>query len=252
MTDCRLDRDVLEIFSRGGLAATEALRGELHLRSGCAACQRRIDEVVRSLLRVAGFADVADIGDIDMAAVEDAAWERVLAGLERRLALWRWSAARRRRWSPSSSPSTGGAGGGGARRAVLQPRGLRAADRESFEEDFRTRRGRSIWPASRSPWSTASTPAGYAARWCRTCGRAHGRTSATRAARLRPRRAEQALLHAESLLAEGSADPLEEARVLDLKASLLSDQGWFERAAEVLEEVIEITRNRGSHRGGGR
>ncbi|MBV8201912.1 MAG: hypothetical protein JOZ15_14935 [Acidobacteria bacterium] len=52
--------------------------------------------------------------------------------------------------------------------------------------------------------------------------------------------AEQALAFAEALSEDGSADPLEEARLLDLKALLLSDQGWFEEAAELLDTVIEI------------
>lgn len=52
--------------------------------------------------------------------------------------------------------------------------------------------------------------------------------------------AEQALFFAESLAEDGSADPLEEARLLDLKALLLSDQGRFEEAAELLDTVVEI------------
>jgi hypothetical protein len=52
--------------------------------------------------------------------------------------------------------------------------------------------------------------------------------------------AEQALAFAESLAEDGSADPLEEARLLDLKASLLTDQGWFEEAAQLLGTVIDI------------
>ncbi len=52
--------------------------------------------------------------------------------------------------------------------------------------------------------------------------------------------AEQALSFAESLAEDGSADPLEEARLLDLKALLLGDQGWFEEAAEMLDTVVEI------------
>lgn len=52
--------------------------------------------------------------------------------------------------------------------------------------------------------------------------------------------AEQALAFAESLAEDGSADPLEEARLLDLKALLLTDQGWFEEAAELLGTVIDI------------
>jgi tetratricopeptide (TPR) repeat protein len=52
--------------------------------------------------------------------------------------------------------------------------------------------------------------------------------------------AEEALARAERLADGGSADPLEEARILDLRASLLSDQGKFEQAAELLEVVIDI------------
>jgi tetratricopeptide (TPR) repeat protein len=52
--------------------------------------------------------------------------------------------------------------------------------------------------------------------------------------------AEQALRFAEALAEDGSADPLEEARLLDLKALLLGDQGWFEEAAEMLDTVVEI------------
>jgi hypothetical protein len=52
--------------------------------------------------------------------------------------------------------------------------------------------------------------------------------------------AEQALAFAESLAEEGTGDPLEEARLLDFKASLLSDQGWFEEAVELLDTAVEI------------
>ena len=63
--------------------------------------------------------------------------------------------------------------------------------------------------------------------------------------------AEQALAIAESHLEGGSADPLEEARVHDFKASLLSDRGRFEEAAELIDLVIEIySEIRDSHRQG--
>jgi tetratricopeptide (TPR) repeat protein len=52
--------------------------------------------------------------------------------------------------------------------------------------------------------------------------------------------AEQALAVAESHQEQGSADPLEEARVLDFKASLLSDRGQLDQALELLDRVIEI------------
>ena len=52
--------------------------------------------------------------------------------------------------------------------------------------------------------------------------------------------AEEALNHAEQVAESGSADPLEEAKILDFRASLLSDQGCFEQAAELLDVVIDI------------
>lgn len=52
--------------------------------------------------------------------------------------------------------------------------------------------------------------------------------------------AEEAISLAEYFSEEGSADPLEEARVLDLKASLLGDQGHLEEAAGLLDVVIDI------------
>jgi tetratricopeptide (TPR) repeat protein len=52
--------------------------------------------------------------------------------------------------------------------------------------------------------------------------------------------AEKALCLAEYYSEEGSADPLEEARILDLKASLLGDQGHLEEAAALLDVVVDI------------
>jgi len=52
--------------------------------------------------------------------------------------------------------------------------------------------------------------------------------------------ADQALCYADALAEDGSADPLEEARILDLKAFLLADLGWLEGAAELLDLSIEI------------
>src|SRR5882724_7288152 len=63
--------------------------------------------------------------------------------------------------------------------------------------------------------------------------------------------ADQALSYAEALAEEGSADPLEEARILDLKAFLLADQGWLEGAAELLDLSVEIYGDiRDAHRRG--
>jgi tetratricopeptide (TPR) repeat protein len=63
--------------------------------------------------------------------------------------------------------------------------------------------------------------------------------------------AEEAISLAERFSEEGSADPLEEARILDLKASLLGDQGRLEEAAGLLDVVIDIHEDiRDTHRKG--
>jgi tetratricopeptide (TPR) repeat protein len=63
--------------------------------------------------------------------------------------------------------------------------------------------------------------------------------------------AEQALAYAECLAEDGSADPLEEGRILDLKASLLADQGRLEQAVALLDLSIEIyTEVNDPHRSG--
>jgi tetratricopeptide (TPR) repeat protein len=56
------------------------------------------------------------------------------------------------------------------------------------------------------------------------------------------RSAESAMAKAESLLEEGSGDPLERARVLDLKASLLRSQRRFDFALATIDQVISIYR----------
>jgi tetratricopeptide (TPR) repeat protein len=56
------------------------------------------------------------------------------------------------------------------------------------------------------------------------------------------RGAEEAFQEAEGVLGEGSGDPLEWARLLDLKASLRRAQRRFEEALHLLDEVIAICR----------
>ncbi len=56
------------------------------------------------------------------------------------------------------------------------------------------------------------------------------------------RMAESAMAKAESFLEEGSGDPLERARVLDLKASLLRSQRRFDFALATIDQVISIYR----------
>lgn len=59
---------------------------------------------------------------------------------------------------------------------------------------------------------------------------------------------ERAFRIAESLLREGTGDPLEEARVLAMKAVLRSDQRRFEETLSLLDRTIEIYRRTGQRR----
>ena len=64
--------------------------------------------------------------------------------------------------------------------------------------------------------------------------------------------AEFAMAKAESLLEEGSGDPLERARILDLKASLLRSQRRFDFALATIDQVISIYRRIHEHHRQGR
>ncbi|HSU82325.1 MAG TPA: hypothetical protein VLR69_07880, partial [Thermoanaerobaculia bacterium] len=70
------DRNAFERFSRCDASAAEERWIEDHLRSGCAFCQREVDEL---LLRA--FAPPSE-----ESAEEDAAWDRLFANLGTRLA----------------------------------------------------------------------------------------------------------------------------------------------------------------------
>ncbi len=52
--------------------------------------------------------------------------------------------------------------------------------------------------------------------------------------------AEEALAHALSLAEDGSADPLEEARLRELRAALCSDLGWYLEADKLIDKAIAI------------
>jgi tetratricopeptide (TPR) repeat protein len=64
--------------------------------------------------------------------------------------------------------------------------------------------------------------------------------------------AERAIAFAESLAEDGSADPLEEAQLLDLKANLLCDLGRFQDATRLIETVIDIYQELDDQHGKGR
>lgn len=60
-----------------------------------------------------------------------------------------------------------------------------------------------------------------------------------------PQRAEEAFRQAEKLLAQGTGDPLEQARLLDLQASLHRDQRRLEEATHCLDQALAAYRRAG-------
>jgi tetratricopeptide (TPR) repeat protein len=227
------DRNAFERFSRGEAAVAEERWIEDHLRSGCALCQRQVDDF---LLRA--FAPVPE-----ETADQDAAWDRLFATLGSRLA----QAAAERRAAPSLLDELLG-------RPWEEWPVLFRLDRrlqtvafcallieKSFEEGFRDP-ARSIGLAERGLLLAGLLDG---ERYGRSIvqdlqARAWAYLGNARRIAFDLAGAEEALALADRLVEGGSADPLEEARILDLRASLLSDQGHFEQAAELLDVVIDI------------
>jgi tetratricopeptide (TPR) repeat protein len=227
------DRNAFERFSRGGASAAEERWIEDHLRSGCAVCQGEVDEI---LLR--SFAPPSE-----ETAGQDAAWDRLFADLGARLA----RAAAERREAPALLDELLG-------RPWEEWPVLFRLDRrlqtiavcellieKSFEEGFRDA-ARAIGLAERGLLLAGLLDGD---RYGRSVvqdlqARAWAYLGNARRIAFDLTGAEEALTRAERLAEGGSADPLEEARILDLRASLLSDQGHFEQAAELLDIVIDI------------
>ena len=83
------------------------------------------------------------------------------------------------------------------------------------------------------------------------CARAWGVIGNAHRAHANLQAAEMAFLKAEAFLEEGSGDPLERARLLDLKVSLLRSQRRFEPALAAIDQVLSIYRRvREKHREG--
>ena len=235
------DRDTLERFSRGALSAEQAQWIEDHLRSGCPLCQRKVDELLWQLQPAKAWAE------------EEQIWSRLLVKLEHRTEL----IGQERAAAPGlvgeilTVPP-------GEREALLRsPRFQTIAVCEllierSFAEGFQD-------PARARELADLAVQVGdrldillygrsvvqdFRARAWAYLGNARRLGSDLKGA-------EEALSLAEYFSEEGSADPLEEARVLDLKASLLGDQGHLEEAAGLLDVVIDIYEDiRDTHRQG--
>ena len=243
------DRNALERFSRGGTAAAEERWIEAHLRSGCPRCQREVDALLPRLLRDSpgpGSPEPAAVpvpGETARATAEDAAWDRLFASLEARLV----QAAAERGQAPALV--AGLLGRPREEQSVLLRLDRRLQTlavcelliERSFEEGFRDS-SRSVELAELGLLLSELLDG---ERYGRSVvqdlqARAWAYLGNARRIGFDLAGAEEALARAERLAEGGSADPLEEARILDLRASLLSDQGKFEAAAELLDVVIDI------------
>ncbi len=246
MVERHPDRMALEQFSRGEASGNEERWVEDHLRSGCAVCQREVDAL---LVRMLGpdFAPPAAEPD-----PMDAGWDRLVVLLEKRLAV----ASAERREAPRLVAELLG----------FPPRERRILARSSgrfqtlavcelvIEKSFDERFGDNSRELAELGLLLAAQLDGE--RYGRSVvkdlqARAWAYLGNARRLAFDLPGAEEALAEAERLVETGSADPLEEARILDLRASLLSDQGRFEQAAELLDLVIDIYDNlREPHRKG--
>ena len=246
------DRNALERFSRGETAAIEERWIENHLRSGCARCQREVDALLPSLFQTVpalvgpapAHVPARPLDPLDPPAnPEDAAWDRLFSALEQRLV----QATAEQDEAPAllagllDRPA-------GERSVLLRlDRRLQTLAvceqliERSFEEGFRDAGGAT--ELAQLGLQLAGLLDGE--RYGRSVvqdlqARAWAYLGNARRIAFDLTGAEEALARAERLAEGGSADPLEEARILDLRASLLSDQGRFEQAAELLDVVIDI------------
>ncbi len=238
------DRDTFERFSRGEATAAEERWIEEHLRSACTRCQRYVDEVL-SCAFAAGGPDSGglDGADPDQPDAQDESWDRLFARLGSRLS----GAAAERGEAPALLAELWNQPWEEQSVLLRLDRRLRTVAvcelliEKSFEEGFRDP-VRAIELAERGLLLAELLDAACYGRSVvqDLQARAWAYLGNARRIAFDLAGAEAALVRAERLIEEGSADPLEEARVLDLRASLLSDQGHFEQAAELLEVVIDI------------
>ncbi|MFL6194836.1 MAG: tetratricopeptide repeat protein [Thermoanaerobaculia bacterium] len=229
------DRIALERFSRGHSATAEERWIEDHLRSGCSVCQREVDGLLSRAFQPAGAGPAEEPG-------QDAAWDRLFATLEYRLSI---ASAERGKAPALVSELLGRPREDWPERIrVRRFQTLAVCElliEKSFEEGFRDA-SRAVELAGLS-LDLAGLLDGE--RYGRSVvqdlrARAWAYLGNARRISFDLAGAEEALIEAERLADAGSADPLEEARILDLRASLLSDQGRFEQAAELLDLVIDI------------
>lgn len=222
------DRDMLERFSRGALSPGQGQWIEDHLRSGCPLCQRKVDELLWKLHPPAD--------------PEEQVWSRLLAQLVQRQELIQEerTAAPHLVEELLAFPA--------AERGTLLRTGrfgkiavCELLIERSFAGGFRDPAGARELAELAVSVADVLDPFRYGLTVVQDF-RARAWAYLGNARRLGSdlKGAEEAISRAESFSEEGSADPLEEARILDLKASLLGDQGRLEEAAGLLDVVIDI------------
>ncbi|HEV7504202.1 MAG TPA: tetratricopeptide repeat protein [Thermoanaerobaculia bacterium] len=232
------DRQTLERYSQAGASAAEERWIESHLRSGCRVCQREVDDLLSAMSSSPQDATAPD-------GVEESAFvqQGIFARLERRLAEVR---EERREAPPLVAELLGHAAP--QRRLLVCQTGrfqtLAVCEMlidACFEAGFRDA-GEAVELAELSLLLTCQLDAGYygASVVMDLRARAWAYLGNARRIAFDLAGAEEALLEAERQAEGGSADPLEEARIIDLRASLLGDQGRFEQAAELLDAAIDI------------
>jgi tetratricopeptide (TPR) repeat protein len=246
------DRQALERFARGEVFRHEARRIVDHLRSGCRTCQREMDGLF-SLEAGAGFEPAEGVPDGRRGI--PGSWPRLdVQRLKDQLAR-----IQRERGEAAAAVEA---------LLALPPRerqeALRGESRWqtlavcdelidcSFRAGFHDPARAVLLAEMAIELAERVDPAIYGRSVVFDLkGRAWGYLGNARRVSSDRRGAEEALGLAQSLVDEGSADPLEQARILDFKASLAADRGRFEEATELLDMVIDIYREiREPHRMG--
>ncbi|HTQ79854.1 MAG TPA: hypothetical protein VMM92_07655 [Thermoanaerobaculia bacterium] len=243
MHDHHFDHHTLERFACGDVSEIESARIERHLRSGCATCQCEIDRLLLPFEESpSSWRNLIENGPAFLSETPSGL-VRTFERLEKRLSMIELERA-----AAPDLLSDLLAFSRTERFSVLRCRfalhTLAVCElliERSFEEGFRSP-SRSLELAELAvEVSDCLSAARYGASVVQDL-KARAWAYLGNARRLDGDlvAAEQALSYAEGLADDGSADPLEEARILDLKAALLADQGWLEEAAELLDLSIEI------------
>jgi len=233
------DRQALERFARGEVFRHEARRIVEHLRSGCRSCQRDLDRLLPSI-----EGPLAEAPPAAPAERMDGAWPRVdLERLKAQLSL----VQRDREGAPARVEEL----------LALPPRERQAALRSDSRYAKPAVCDRLVEASFQAGFDDPARAVALAELAIELADRvdpaAYGRALALdvkarawaylgNARRLGSdlRGAQEALDLAQSLSNDGSGDPLEQARILDLKASLAADRGRFEEATDLLDMVIDI------------